>query len=311
MALKSIFDKLGVMIVVGGISVTACGKETQVNPDKSVSITDSSGTNTPALVFKTKGTNYSVTGFTDEEIVPGVRRYNKSGVEIVKIYLPKIKMGPVVLGTKAQTDSNKKQRTALKLGSITDFYNQAKNNNYGTPIVTFNTVFFDNLVSGPCSNCYSLLSDYFRTNGVDVEGGGVLSEYYAFMVNNDNSIADIQKFKNAKLSDFKHIIAGDRGLIDGGQKIKDYKFNVREKDSTGRTALAVKDEDGDGKNEAVYVLVTNKMTVANVTDTLMLFGVKKAMLFDGSGSSKLMINNVVKMAGDSRIIPLAFFATKK
>jgi Phosphodiester glycosidase len=64
----------------------------------------------------------------------------------------------------------------------------------------------------------------------------------------------------------------------------------------GRTMIGIKDCDGDGLKEAVYVLITTSATQQQAYDVLRNeFGCDQTVMFDGSGSSQMKCKNDEKI----------------
>ncbi len=79
--------------------------------------------------------------------------------------------------------------------------------------------------------------------------------------------------------------------------------------STGRTMVGIKDSDGDGKKEKVYI-ITGKGTQFTIKDILEDdFGCTDVMMLDGSGSSQMTFNGTEYFpSSDDRTIPSVMYA---
>ena len=255
--------------------------------------------------FQTKGT-YGINGYTDQEVVPGVRLYEansiKTGIKVAKVYLPSAKIGPIVKSVVQKYDPGQKRtRNAFQRFPIKDFYDYAVAQYKITPVITVNAPFFG--FENP-----TYLSAYFATQGTELESGG--KGGCAFIVNNLSSQAVIDRidqpmYAKAHLN-YQHVITGGQCLLKNGAAVNgDTKYSARPTSAEGRTAYGVKG------NSEVFLMVAVSATTQQMIDELKKFGVENAMMFDGSGSSQMMKFDKKMISGDGRPLPIAYGVYRK
>ena len=72
---------------------------------------------------------------------------------------------------------------------------------------------------------------------------------------------------------------------------------------TGRTFIGAQDADGNGTYETILILVTAHTNQYDAADVLYAFGATQQIMFDGGGSSQLIVQGVSRVSS-SRTIPL-------
>lgn len=71
----------------------------------------------------------------------------------------------------------------------------------------------------------------------------------------------------------------------------DEEANKQADTAVGRTFISASDDNGDGKNETILILVAKALTQGEAADILHSFGAIQPIMLDGGGSSQLMVKN--------------------
>lgn len=196
---------------------------------------------------------------------------------------------------------------SFELHTVWDYWNSAPASDPvwgGRKVIAVNTSFFDyhpfstspREISFPYKQNGTLL-----TKGTDCSGGG--GKIKNLHVWNDRQYAATGGM-GCSSTDFAALESyGSAPDIIGGL---DTSFPKRWSDSIGRTYFGVKDGDreGYGFRELLFIYSSASADQDHAPQQLWDFGADEVMMFDGSGSSQLVINGAQKVS-DPRLLPNA------
>ena len=184
----------------------------------------------------------------------------------------------------------------IKRLSLEELWNRANGANNKT-FAVFNGQFFSYELDNNAYLAFSLHADYQHIS----DGYAILTEYpgQKSLLQTDQVAAsattqsfDAGVFQAPNGPD--HRIAGLTTDADKGPS-----------NYTGRTFIGVHDSNGDGRNETVLVFVSAYASQISAAGVLSDFGAVGQIMFDGGGSSQLIVNGS-GYVNSSRAIPHAF-----
>ena len=176
-------------------------------------------------------------------------------------------------------------------------------NTYGTFFAIANSLYFDTGSGNPCDFPFPFKQGgIFETLGDGGSSSDKLKEKAALNVY--SNYADIVTIGYDPMTTILMVTdksyAGFQGSITNANNAGT---------NTGRTLVGLKDEDGNGTREVVYLLVASSKTQSVAYNILTQdFGCSKVITFDGGGSTQLMCNGVSKVVSSDptpRTVPIA------
>ena len=180
--------------------------------------------------------------------------------------------------------------------SLLTHYNNAKaqdTTNRKVVAVLNGTFFATN--DNPTGIAFGLKADWWRIS----YGYGVATEYPGLI----RTIAFDSAGASASIRSYaQSTFDGSSPNVVGGLDVTASKSPTS---YIGRTFAGVRDDNGDGKSETVIFYSSSKATQSLASSVLSGFGVSSKIMFDGGGSTGLIINGSTKSAA-ARTIPQAF-----
>jgi len=243
-------------------------------------------------------------GFSEIKSATGVKVYKKDYAEGSPDYVMVIDLSQAEIhsltGSIEQTNSSCNSAYSLiTKQSLSGFWSQAQRE-YPNAFAVFDGAFGTG--DDPTGLAHSLEKDgryisYGYESNEKPEGDVHLLE-----INNDTDWINVTDFSGGEFcgAPIPDMIGG----FDVGVRYD----NIRPDDNTGRTYVGVSDENGNGNNDTVFVLASAEHTTATAKQVLESFGITaaKQIMFDGGGSTQLIIDGTTYIAGDGRKLPHYF-----